>query len=59
MPPHRIYQQFQYFRLKTTRRSVGQVLTRLKDFRLDERTLVIFTSDNGAGTEAAPAACAE
>jgi arylsulfatase A-like enzyme len=27
--------------------SVGQVLTKLKDLGLDQRTLVIFTSDNG------------
>jgi uncharacterized sulfatase len=27
--------------------SVGQVLTKLKDLGLDERTLVVFTSDNG------------
>jgi len=27
--------------------SVGQVLARLKDLGLDERTLVVFTSDNG------------
>jgi uncharacterized sulfatase len=27
--------------------SVGQVLARLKELKLDERTLVIFTSDNG------------
>jgi arylsulfatase A-like enzyme len=27
--------------------SVGQVLARLKDMGLDERTLVVFTSDNG------------
>ena len=27
--------------------SVGQVLTKLKDLELDQRTLVVFTSDNG------------
>ncbi|MEQ1850828.1 MAG: sulfatase [Chthoniobacteraceae bacterium] len=30
--------------------SVGQILATLKELKLDERTLVIFTSDNGAAT---------
>lgn len=30
--------------------SVGQIMTTLKELKLDEKTLVIFTSDNGAAT---------
>jgi arylsulfatase A len=30
--------------------SVGQIMQTLKELKLDERTLVIFTSDNGAAT---------
>ncbi len=32
-------------------RDVGRIMSRLKDLGLDERTLVIFTSDNGAHDE--------
>jgi arylsulfatase A-like enzyme len=34
--------------------SVGQILTTLKELDLDEKTLVIFTSDNGPAGRAAP-----
>jgi arylsulfatase A len=34
--------------------SVGQILSTLKELRLDENTLVIFTSDNGPAGRAAP-----
>ena len=37
--------------------SVGRVLETLKELGLDERTLVLFTSDNGPGSGEAPAAC--
>ncbi len=34
--------------------SVGEILTTLKELKLDEKTLVIFTSDNGPAKRAAP-----
>ena len=39
--------------------SVGRVLTRLEELGLDQRTLVIFTSEMAPGTGEAPAASAE
>jgi arylsulfatase A-like enzyme len=34
--------------------SVGQIMTTLKDLKLDNKTLVIFTSDNGPAKRSAP-----
>jgi arylsulfatase A-like enzyme len=34
--------------------SVGEILRTLKELKLDEQTLVIFTSDNGPGNRGAP-----
>jgi len=39
-------------------RDIGELLKRIRDLELDSRTLVVFTSDNGASTEAHVADCA-